>query len=117
MKTMTNEYLITAYVENQVGMLNRVLNVFSRRMINIESLTVVETKRKGISKVTLVIESDKETVMRLVKFIKKQVGVWDAFMQSNDQITLSKVSLYKMFTQSLANHDENVLAAEQRYVS
>ncbi len=117
MKSQKNEYLLTTYVENQVGMLNRVINQFSRRMINIESLTVVETKRKGISKITIVIESTEEVVRQLVKFIDKQVGVLDASFQSNNEITLTKVSLYKMFTQSLANHDDNLQVLDHQYVS
>jgi len=32
------EYTITVYTENQVGLLNRIAIIFSRRKINVESL-------------------------------------------------------------------------------
>ncbi len=111
------DFIITSYVENKIGILYRVLNVFSRRMINVESLTVVESERKGISKLTIVIESEDNVVKQLVKHIEKQIGVMGAYVQSNNEIAMSKVSLYKMFTQSLANHDDQLPILEKQYVN
>jgi acetolactate synthase-1/3 small subunit len=117
MNATKNSYIITTYVENKIGILYRVINVFSRRMINVESLTVVETERKGISKVTIVIDSTENVVKQLIKHIEKQIGVLSTMLQSNNEIAMSKVSLYKMFTQSLANHDDQLPVLDQTYVN
>jgi acetolactate synthase-1/3 small subunit len=37
---MKKEYTITVYTENQIGLLNRIAIIFSRRKINIDSLNV-----------------------------------------------------------------------------
>ena len=37
------EYTITVYTENQVGLLNRIAIIFSRRKINVESLNTSPT--------------------------------------------------------------------------
>lgn len=105
---MKKDYIILTYADNKIGILYRILNVFSRRMINVESLTVVESERKGISKITFVIESTEQIVNQLVKNIDKQIGVFHTLQYSNSEITLNKVSLYRMFTKSLNANDEHL---------
>jgi acetolactate synthase I/III small subunit len=40
---MKQEFNIIAYSENHIGLLNRITIVFTRRKVNIESLTVSES--------------------------------------------------------------------------
>ena len=54
---MTN-YTISIFTTNTVGLLNRITIVFTRRRLNIESLTVCETERKGVSRFTIVLKSE-----------------------------------------------------------
>ena len=51
-------YTIIAFAKNKPGILYRVANLFLRRKINIESLTVSETEVKGISRFTIVVKGD-----------------------------------------------------------
>ena len=41
---MMQEYTITVYTENQVGLLNRIAIIFTRRKINIDSLNTSPTE-------------------------------------------------------------------------
>ena len=54
------------YVDNKPGVLNRVASLFRRRAFNIESLTVGHTETQGISRMTIVVDTD-ERGARLVE--------------------------------------------------
>ena len=46
------------YVDNKPGVLNRVASLFRRRAFNIESLTVGHTESAGLSRMTIVVDTD-----------------------------------------------------------
>jgi len=46
------------YVDNKPGVLNRVASLFRRRAFNIESLTVGHTELPGLSRMTIVVDTD-----------------------------------------------------------
>jgi acetolactate synthase-1/3 small subunit len=46
------------YVDNKPGVLNRVASLFRRRAFNIESLTVGHTETPGVSRMTIVVDTD-----------------------------------------------------------
>ncbi|HEY7173182.1 MAG TPA: acetolactate synthase small subunit [Vicinamibacterales bacterium] len=54
------------YVDNKPGVLNRVASLFRRRAFNIESLTVGHTEAPGLSRMTIVVDTD-ERGARLVE--------------------------------------------------
>ena len=64
-----------AYVEDRPGVLNRVTSLFRRRGYNIESLTVGRTERPGISRMTLVMDTDEDAARRLEASLYKLVNV------------------------------------------
>ncbi|MBN1767112.1 MAG: acetolactate synthase small subunit [Prolixibacteraceae bacterium] len=100
-KKMKEEYIITAYTENHIGMLNRITIIFTRRKVNIESLTVSESAIKGISKFTIVVHSTAEQAEKIVKQIEKQVEVLKAFYHNNDEMIYQEIALYKVSTKAL----------------
>ena len=72
---MTIRRTFVAYVEDKVGVLNRVVSLFRRRGYNIESLTVGQTEREGVSRVTVVLRADDDTARRMVVNLYKLVNV------------------------------------------
>jgi acetolactate synthase-1/3 small subunit len=54
------------YIDNKPGVLNRVASLFRRRAFNIESLTVGHTETQGVSRMTIVVDTD-ERGARLVE--------------------------------------------------
>lgn len=92
-------YTICIFTENTIGLLNRITIIFTRRRVNIESLTVSETERKGVSRFTIVIQHElREEVEKLVRQIRKIVEVMAVFGYLNDEIVYNEIALYKIAT-------------------
>ncbi len=92
-------YTICIFTENSIGLLNRITIIFTRRRVNIESLTVSETERTGVSRFTIVIKHDsREEVEKLVRQIRKIVEVMAVFGYLNDEIVYNEIALFKIST-------------------
>src|ERR1700704_578986 len=61
------------YVDDKPGVLNRVASLFRRRGFNIESLTVGHTETKGVSRMTVVVDTDEYGARRLEAHLYKLV--------------------------------------------
>ena len=99
---MKKEYTITVYTENQVGLLNRIAIIFSRRKINIDSLNTSPSEVEGIHRFTIVIDETEEVVQKLTRQIEKQVDVLRAFFNSEEEIVWQEMALYKVPTDEIA---------------
>ena len=88
------EYTITVYTENQVGLLNRIAIIFSRRKINIESLNTSPSEVQGIYRFTIVVTESRDVVLKVVRQIEKQVEVLKAYFNTNDEIVWQELALY-----------------------
>jgi len=69
------QHTLIALVEDKPGVLNRVASLFRRRAFNIESLTVGHTEQPGISRMTIVIDSNQTNVERVTANLYKLVNV------------------------------------------
>jgi len=61
------QYTITVYTENQIGLLNRIAILFSRRKINVESLNTSPSEVEGIHRFTIVINEVEDVVKKLAR--------------------------------------------------
>src|SRR3982074_703429 len=61
------------YVDNKPGVLNSVSSLFRRRAFNIESLTVGHTETPGVSRMTVVVDTDEYGARRLEAHLYKLV--------------------------------------------
>jgi acetolactate synthase I/III small subunit len=68
-------HTFVAYVEDVPGVLNRVASLFRRRGYNIESLTVGQTEKEGVSRMTFVMEGDDTTARLMEANLYKLVNV------------------------------------------
>ena len=98
-----NTYNISDFTENSVGMLNRITIIFTRRNINIESITASESEIEGIHRYTIVVKEPKEVVRKVVSQIEKQIDVVKAFYHSDDEVVYQEIALYKLPTNMLAS--------------
>ncbi len=96
------EFTMTVYTENQVGLLNRIAILFSRRKINIESLNTSPSEVAGIHRFTIVIRETEDQVRKLARQMEKQVDVLRAFYHSGDEIVWQEMALYKVPTREIA---------------
>jgi acetolactate synthase I/III small subunit len=92
-------YTICVFTSNSIGLLNRITIIFTRRRINIESLTVCETERVGVSRFTITIKHEvREEVEKLVRQIRKVVEVLAVFGYLDNEVVYNEIALFKVAT-------------------
>lgn len=96
------EFTITVYTENQIGILNRIAIIFSRRKINVESLNTSPTEVDSVHRFTIVINETEDVVKKLCRQIEKQVEVLKAYYNTEDEIVWQELALYKAPTDIIA---------------
>ena len=96
------EFTITVYTENQIGILNRIAIIFSRRKINIESLNVSPSEIEHIHRFNILITETDEVVRKLARQIEKQVEVLKVYYNTNEDIIWQEMALYKLPTEVVA---------------
>lgn len=99
---MKQEFTITVYTENQIGLLNRIAIIFSRRKINIESLNTSPSEVEAIHRFTIVINETEEVVRKLCRQIEKQVEVLKAYYNLEEEIVWQELAMYKVPTDEIA---------------
>lgn len=119
-------YTIVVFTENHIGLLNHVTIVFTRRKINIESLTVSESEIKGIHSFTIVIHATKDAVEKIVGQLDKMVEVMKAFFYEDDQLISQEIALYKLPSSAiekgvdlgrfLRNNDARILDIQKEFI-
>jgi len=100
------EFTIIAFSENSIGLLNRLTIIFTRRHLNIESLTVSESALHGIFKFTIVVMATQSHIEKVVKQIEKVVDVLKAFYLCQEEIIYQEVALYKVPTEAVTQSNE-----------
>lgn len=65
------KHVLSVFVENETGVLVRVVSMFSRREFNIDSLAVGVTETPGCSRITVVVHGDEELVEQIIKQLEK----------------------------------------------
>ncbi len=96
------EFTITVYTENQIGLLVRIAIIFSRRKINIDSLNTSPSEIESVHRFTIVINETEEVVRKLCRQIEKQVEVLKTYYNTNDEIVWQELALYKVPTDVIA---------------
>ena len=94
-------YTITVFSENTVGLLNQITIIFTRRRINIETLSVSPSAIEGIHKFTITVFSDLDTITKVVKQIDKRVGIIKTYCNTDEGIVHQEIAMYKVSTSSL----------------
>ncbi|NJM79757.1 MAG: acetolactate synthase small subunit [Flavobacterium sp.] len=95
---MKQEHTLTVYSENQVGLLNKIAIIFSRRKINLESFNSSPSEIEKIYRFTIVVKETEEVVRNLVRQIEKIVDVFKVYNNTNDEIIWQQIALYKVPT-------------------
>ncbi len=69
------KHTISVLVEDEAGVLTRIAGLFVRRGFNIESLAVGPTEQGNISRITMVVPEDENTIEQLTKQLHKLINV------------------------------------------
>ena len=100
----TKLYTITVFSENTVGLLNQITVIFTRRGLNIETLSVSPSALKGIHKFTITLLSTQDVVEKVVKQIDKRVDILKAYYNTDEDLVHQELALYKLATDKVLEH-------------
>ena len=99
-------YTFVIFTEDFTGLLQRVVSVFSRRHINIESLTTSKSSDPSIHRFTLQVRVTQAMMEHLIGQLNKQVDVVRAFAYEAHEVVQQEIALYKVPTEAFAQGDE-----------
>ncbi len=71
------KHVISVLVEDRIGALARVVELFTSRGYNLESVCTGECERKGVHRMTLVTTGDDDKIRLILKLLKNIVYVWE----------------------------------------
>ncbi|WP_044201270.1 acetolactate synthase small subunit [Flammeovirga sp. OC4] len=99
-------FTLSIFTENVVGLTNRISIIFTRRKINIESLTTSASEIEHVHRFTIVFYSDcKESAEKVAKQIEKQIDVVRCFLYEDSETIYQEVALYKVAVDNLKDSD------------
>jgi acetolactate synthase-1/3 small subunit len=98
---MPQETTIAVFSENKAGLLHRVTTGFTRRKINIESLTVSESEIPGIHRYTIVVMITEDMAIKLCAALEKQIDIQKAFWYHNTDVIYREIALYKVRAEAM----------------
>ncbi|MBQ5403097.1 MAG: acetolactate synthase small subunit [Bacteroidales bacterium] len=98
---MEKKYTLVVFTEDKVGLLNRITIVFTRRHINIDSLTTSESEIHGIFRYTIVAKATPEMMKKVVDQIEKLTEVLRAFYYEAQDVVTQELALYKISTANI----------------
>lgn len=102
---MEKTYTVSVFTENSIGMMNRITIIFTRRHLNIDSITASESEVKGVFRYTIVLRTSKEQVDKVIGQLEKLIDVLKAFVHEDAQIVHQEIALYKIKTERFTDGD------------
>ncbi len=94
-------FTIAIYTENHVGLLNQLSIIFTRRCLNIESVSASASAIEGVHKIHLTCFSDRRSLEKAIQQIERRIDVIKAFLYTDEEVVHQEVALYKVSTQKL----------------
>ena len=114
----SDHHIIVVWVDNETGVLARVIGLFSGRGYNIESLAVAEVdKLKRLSRITIVSIGTPEVIEQIKLQLRKLLCVHKVadFNRSDPDILFRELALFKIVSSS--KNQEKVKKACKKYNS
>lgn len=102
---MTQEFTISLFTEDHIGILNKITIILTRRQINLDSITASVSAVKGVQMLTLVIRTTPEMVSKVARQLEKLVEVLKVFVHTSDEIVAQELALFKVKTKGLMEGD------------
>ncbi len=99
-------YTITVFAENKPGVLYRIADLFLRRKVNIESLTVSHMQEEGLSRFTIVVDADVFLVEKIAKQLYRIIEVTKVIESKDDELIVSEVALIRVSAKTLDQRKE-----------
>ena len=98
---MKQEFTISLFTEDHIGILSQITIILTRRQINIDSITASESVVKGVQLLTIVVRTTSEMVRKVARQFEKLIDVLKVFVHSSDEIIYQEIALFKVSTKSM----------------
>jgi acetolactate synthase-1/3 small subunit len=94
---MTEEnHVLSLLVDNEPGVLSRIVGLFSGRGFNIESLCVAETTEPKISRITIVTKANAPVVEQIKKQLNKLINILKVYELTGQDFVQREMALIKV---------------------
>jgi acetolactate synthase-1/3 small subunit len=123
---MKQEFTISVFTEDHIGILGQITIILTRRQINIDSLTASQSAVKGVHLLTIVVRTTNEMIQKVARQMEKLVDVLKVFVHTSDQIIYQEIALFKVTTKGLMsgnvidrvvrNHSARILEVSPEYI-
>lgn len=94
--------IISFLVVNEIGVLNRVSGLLSKRGFNVESITAGVTEVESLTRITVMIEADDKVVEQMIKQLDKLLVVKSIKELDEEKSTIRELALIKV---NMKGHD------------
>jgi acetolactate synthase I/III small subunit len=101
----SEKHTLTMLVDNEPGVLSRVVGLFSGRGFNIDSLCVAETMDPKVSRITIVTQADQPLLEQIEKQLRKLINVIKLRDMSDDHAVRREMALICVHARA-ENRDE-----------
>jgi acetolactate synthase-1/3 small subunit len=106
--------------------LNQITIIFTRRALNIETLSVSPSAINGIHKFTITLYTTHDMVVKVVQQIDKRVDILKSYYNTDEGLVFQEIALYKVATEKLLelgsieslirNHHIHILEMNENFV-
>ncbi len=103
-------HTLSVLVENKPGVLARVAGLFSRRGFNIDSLAVGPTEVEDISRMTIVVDAETQSIEQITKQLNKLVHIIKIVELSEDEAVTRELWFVKVAAEGRARGEVIELA-------
>jgi acetolactate synthase-1/3 small subunit len=100
------KHIINCLVENQLGVLARIVGLISGRGYNIDTLNVAPTADPTVSKMTIVAPGDAKVIDQIIQQLSKQVNVIEVSEMTNKPHLERELILVRVGTKENAQRAE-----------
>lgn len=101
----SKQHVLSVAVRDKPGVLVRIAGLFARRGFNIESLSVAQSERPGISRTTFVVSGPDDTIEQVEKQLQKLIDVLTVVNHTTGRSVDRELMLLKV---AVRNPDERV---------
>jgi len=98
---MKQEFTISLFTEDHIGILSQITIILTRRQINIDSITASESAVKGVQLLTIVVRTSPELVRKVARQFEKLIDVLKVFVHTSEEIVYQEIALFKMPTKAM----------------
>jgi len=102
------EFTITIYTENDIGLINRIALLFFKMKINIGSIDAGPTEIADIQRFTIVTTDQVDNIRKLIGLLEKQTDVLKVYYHINEELVWQEMALYKVPTKIMTSQEKGM---------